>query len=114
MAYDQALAQRIRHILADYDAVVEKCMFGGISFLLRGNFVCGLTKRDLVVRVGPERYAEALAHPHTREMDFTGRPMNGWVSVNSEGYASDEALADRVKQGPSFALSLPPKKPRKG
>jgi hypothetical protein len=51
---------------------------------------CGLTKDDLVIRVGPERYAEALVHPYAREMGFTGRPMKGWVYVNPERYASDK------------------------
>jgi hypothetical protein len=70
---------------------------------------CGLTKDDLVIRVGPERYAEALVHPYAREMGFTGRPMKGWVYVNPERYASDKDLASWIQQGVDFALSLPPK-----
>jgi hypothetical protein len=110
VAYDEGLAQRIRDILVEQDLrPVEKNMFGGLSFMLQGNFACGLTKDDLVVRVGPERYAEVLAHPQAREMDFTGRPMKGWVYVNAEGYETDENLAAWVQQGIDFALSLPPK-----
>jgi len=62
-----------------------------------------------VVRVGPERYSQALAHSQAREMDFTGRPMKGWVYVNPDGYESEEDLARWVQQGIDFALSLPPK-----
>ena len=110
MAYDVELAQRIRDQLAEYDQIlVEKKMFGGLAFMLQGNFACGLTKDDLVVRVGPERYAEALEHPQAREMDFTGKPMKGWVYVNPEGYETDEYLAQWMQQGVNFALSLPPK-----
>ena len=110
MTHDKGLAQRIRELLVAYDQIlVEKKMFGGLSFMLQGNFACGLTKTDLVVRVGPERYAEALAHPYAREMDFTGRPMKGWVFVSPEGYEADGDLAVWVKQGVDFALSLPPK-----
>ena len=110
MAHDEGLAQRIRELLVDHDAVlVEKKMFGGLSFMLQGNFACGLTKNDLVIRVGPERYEEALAHPYAREMDFTGRPMKGWVYINPAGYEADEDLATWVQQGVDLALSLPPK-----
>ena len=110
MAYDEGLAQRIREILTEQDlAPVERNMFGGLSFMLHGNFACGLTKENLVVRVGPERYAEALADPQGREMDFTGRPMKGWVYVDPDGYETDEDLAAWVQQGIDFALSLPPK-----
>ena len=109
MAYDERLLQRIRQALAERDDIAEQKMFGGISFILRGNFACGLNKDNLVVRVGPEQYAEALAHPHAREMDFTGRPMKGWVYVDPAGYASDKDLAQWVQLGVDFALSLPPK-----
>jgi hypothetical protein len=110
MSYDTELAQRIRNLLAEHDSIlVEKKMFGGLAFMLQGNFACGLTKEDLVVRVGPARYAEALEHPQARPMDFTGKPMKGWVYVNPAGYETDELLAQWIKQGVAFALSLPPK-----
>ncbi|MSP14169.1 MAG: TfoX family protein [Chloroflexi bacterium] len=109
MAHDEGSAQRIREILAEYESVVEQKMFGGLSFMLRGNFACGLTKADLVVRVGPDRFDDALTHPHTRIMDFTGRPMKGWIYVNPAGYESDKDLMYWVQQGVDFALSLPAK-----
>ncbi len=108
MVYDEGLVERIRTILEAQEGVVEKKMFGGLSFMLRGNYVCGVAG-DLVVRVGPARYGEALAHPQTREMDFTGRPMKGWVYVNAPGIEEDDDLAFWVNLGVDFASSLPPK-----
>jgi hypothetical protein len=109
MAYDEGLARRIRDILGDRPTLVEKKMFGGIAFMLQGNFACGVNQENLVVRVGPEKFEAALAQPHCREMDFTGRPMKGWVYVSADGYREEAGLADWVQQGVDFALSLPPK-----
>ena len=109
MAYDETLAQRIRELLADKHSVVEKRMFGGIAFMLHGNMSCGIVKDQLMVRVGPERHAEALAQPHARPMDFTGRPMKGMVYVGPEGLRSDADLNDWVRLAEEFAGSLPPK-----
>jgi TfoX/Sxy family transcriptional regulator of competence genes len=110
MAYDEGLAQRVREILQEETPqLVEKKMFGGIAFMVQGNVACGLTKDDFMVRVGKENHQEALARPYARPMDFTGRPMKGWVYVSQEGLESDEALADWVQRGVTYALSLPPK-----
>ena len=109
MAYDEGLAQRIREVLGEQPGLVEKKMFGGIGFMVRGNMACGVHKDALIVRVGPEKHEEALARPHTKPFDITGRPMKGWVMVTSDGYESDEALEDWVQQGLDFALSLPAK-----
>jgi TfoX/Sxy family transcriptional regulator of competence genes len=109
MAYDEKLAERVREILARHEGLSERKMFGGIAFMLRGNMCCGVLKDDLMVRVGAERYEEALAEPHARPMDFTGRPLRTTVYVGPEGYRSDDALAAWVKRGVDFAASLPPK-----
>ena len=109
MAYSEGLAQRILEALGERPGLVEKKMFGGVGYLLMGNMACGVNKDDLIVRVGPERYEDALAEPHTRPFDMTGRPMRGWVVVMPEGYASDEELGRWVEEGADFALSLPPK-----
>ena len=109
MAHDEGLAQRIREALGELPGLVEKKMFGGVGFMVQGNMACGVNKDDLIVRVGAEQYAEALAKPHTRPFDMTGRPMKGWVMVASDGYESDDALKNWVQQGVDFALSLPPK-----
>ncbi|MBI1879885.1 MAG: TfoX/Sxy family protein [Chloroflexi bacterium] len=89
--------------------LVEKKMFGGMAFMTQGNLACGVSKNELLVRVGPERHAEAINRPHARTFDMTGRPMQGWVMVAADGYEADEALADWVRMGVEFALSLPAK-----
>jgi TfoX/Sxy family transcriptional regulator of competence genes len=109
MAYDLNLAQRIRQVLAGQPGLVEKKMFGGVGFLIRGNMACGVHGNDLIVRLGAERYPQALAQPHTRPFDMTGRPMQGWVMVAPEGAASDHDLREWVSQGTAFAATLPPK-----
>ncbi len=109
MAYDEQLADRVRGVLAQRKDVSEKKMFGGLSFMLGGNMCCGVDKDNLMVRVGPEQHEAALAQPHARPMDFTGRPLKGMVYVGSEGYRSDAAPAVWVKRGVDFAASLPAK-----
>ena len=109
MPYNEDLARRLRDALKDIPGIIEKKMFGGIGFILNGNMACGVNRDDLIVRVGPDRFEEALAQPHTRPFDMTGRPMSGWIMVAPEGYASDEALARWIRQGVDFARSLPRK-----
>lgn len=108
MAYDAGLAERVREVLAE-QPLTERRMFGGIGFLLDGNMLCGLLNEDLIVRVGPARYAESLARPYTRVFDLTGRVMGGWVVVGPEGYAEDADLRHWLALGLAFARSLPPK-----
>ena len=109
MAYDEGLAQRIREALASTGGVAEKKMFGGLAFMVQGNMSVGVSGEDLMVRVGPDAYAEALARPHAREMDFTGKPLRGFVYVDPEGFESDVDLEGWVERGVSFAQSLPAK-----
>ena len=110
MAFDQALAERVRVLFADVPGVREQKMFGGLSFLVHGHMCCGLNGEDLVVRVGPDAYEEALDQPHARKMDFTHRPLRGFVYVAPGGTERDEDLAVWVRRGLSFVSSLPPKK----
>ncbi len=109
MAYDQKLADRVRRALGRRKALTERKMFGGLAFILRGNMCCGVVEGDLVVRVGLERYEAALAEPHARPMDFTGRPLRGFVYVAPGGYRTGKALARWLRQATDFAESLPDK-----
>ncbi len=109
MAYDEKLAGRIRKVLGSEPAVTEKKMFGGVAFMLRGHMCCGVMKVDLVVRVHPEEYEQALAEPHARPMDFTGRPLKGFVYVGPAGFQADAALERWVGRAVRFVSSLPPK-----
>ena len=106
MAYNEDLADRVRKALAGRKGLAEKKMFGGLTFMLAGNMCYGIIKDNLMVRVGPELYAEALSEPHARPMDFTGRPMKGMVYVGPEGYRTDADLARWVKRAADFAASL--------
>ena len=109
MAYDEALAQRVRDVLEARPGLSERKMFGGIAFMLAGNMAVGIVGDDLMVRLDPEDVQRALTEPHVRPMDFTGRPLKGMVFVDSAGTASDEDLASWVDAGADFAASLPPR-----
>ncbi len=109
MAFDEGLAQRIRECLEDEPGLSERRMFGGLAFLFQGNLGCGVVGDSLMVRVGPDAYEEALALPHAREMDFTGRPMRGLLFVAPAGVEDDDALGGWVERGARFARSLPRK-----
>ena len=108
MAYDEMLADRIRTVLADTADVTEQKMFGGLAFMVRGHMVCGVVRDDLMLRLGPEAASAALARPHVRPMDFTGRPMSSMVYVEPTGIAG-EALDDWVHAAAAHADQLPPK-----
>lgn len=109
MAYDEVLANRIRAGLAEYEPA-ERKMFGGLTFMVRGNLACGAMGADLIVRIAEEEAALALREAaHIRPFDFTGRPMRRWLVVAAPGIATDEDLAYWLGRGAAYALSLPPK-----
>ena len=110
MAYDERLAGRVRKLLARRKAIAEKKMFGGVAFLLNGNMCVGLHGEELIVRLDSEETDQALARPHTRIFDMTGRPMKGWILVKPAGLAREDALAKWVQVGVDYAASLPAKK----
>ncbi|MFA6033254.1 MAG: TfoX/Sxy family protein [Myxococcota bacterium] len=110
MAYDEGLAERVSEMLDDGDIRHQvKKMFGGICYLINGNMAAGIIGDDLIVRVGPDGYKAAMARPHTRKFDFTGRAMKGWVVVGSEGLDEDGPLKSWIDCGVGFAKSLPKK-----
>jgi TfoX/Sxy family transcriptional regulator of competence genes len=102
MSYDEKLAARVRKLLSTRDDVVEKRMFGGLCFMVNGAMCCGLTQSDFMVRVGAAQYEDALAQPHARPMDFTGRPLKGMVFVAPEGLREDADLRAWVRRGIAF------------
>lgn len=112
MAYDEELAERIRAALAERDDVTERKMFGGIAFMVADAMAVGVVHHDLMVRVGPDIHDEALARPFVRPMDFSGRPMRGFIYVAPAGLGEDEALARWVAAGVTYAESQPRRKPR--
>ena len=109
MPYDENLVERVRGVLAKKRSVTERKMFGGLTFMLRGNMACGVENDRLMVRVGPAAYDDALGQPYARPMDFTGRPMRGFIFVEPAGLAGDKVLNAWVQRGVDFAMSLPAK-----
>ncbi len=109
MAYDEALAQRIRAALPNVPGLTETKMFGGIGFLVHGNMACGVNGENLIVRIRPDATDAALAEPAVRVFDMTGRPMKGWIVVEPAGVQSVDNLKHWIAQGIAFAQSLPPK-----
>src|SRR3982751_4469276 len=84
MAFDEALAARIRDALARRRNVEEKKMFGCICFFINGNALVGVWKDRLIARLGPDEGEASLREPHVRAFDITGSPMRNWVAVEAE------------------------------
>ena len=109
MPFDEDVAERVRRHLATLDGIEEKRMFGGLAFMLHGNMCVGVNKDELMVRVGPDAYEKALALKHARPMDFTGKPLKGYVFVGPQGFARDSALQSWIARGVAFTATLKPK-----
>ena len=109
MAYDETLATRIRNALADDPDLTEKKMFGGLAFLHRGLMFVGVSGNKLMARVGKENYQDSLGRTHVREMDFTGKPMQGYVYVEAPGITTDERLRFWLQRCKEFVGTLPAK-----
>lgn len=109
MAYDERLAQRIRAALHGNRRVTEKKMFGGIAFLREGHMFVGVSDAALMARVGKDRHADSLGRKHVRPMDFTGRPMQGYVFVDPDGTRTDSQLRFWLERCEQFVATLPPK-----
>jgi TfoX/Sxy family transcriptional regulator of competence genes len=106
MAHDDKLAERIRMAIGPRGDVSEKKMFGGLAFLLDGKMFCGIVKNDLMVRVGPDYYETALEGAHVRPMDFTGKPMTGYVFVGLQAARTETAVKRWVDRGIAFVATL--------
>jgi hypothetical protein len=99
MAYDEQLANRIRRVFGGDREVTERKMFGGLAFLWRGRMSCGIVGGDLMVRVPLDEFDAALRKPHVRRMDFTGRPLKGFVYVSPPGFRTATALGAWMSRG---------------
>lgn len=111
MPYDPNLADRIRALLEGAPGLVERKMFGGVGFMIQGNMAAGASSQGgLIVRTSKEEsVALVQAEPGAALMEQRGRPMRGWVLVEADQVADDEALARWVRRGRAHACSLPPK-----
>ena len=93
MAFDEFLADRIRDALQSRKiSFQERKMMGGLCYMVDDKMCVGVVKDRLMARIDPEIYDEALSKPGCREMDFTGRPMKGFVFVEPLGIDLDEDL----------------------
>lgn len=109
MAVDERAADRVRAVLRRRRNVTEKRMFGGIAFLVHGNMACGLIEDDLVLRVGKEEAARLLGSKHVRPMDFTGKPLAGYIYAAPAAYRTAAALERLVDLALRFTRTLPRK-----
>jgi TfoX/Sxy family transcriptional regulator of competence genes len=103
MAYDEQLANRIRRVVASRKGITERKMFGGLAFLLRGRMCCGIVNRDLMVRVSDDEYETIVRRRHVRPMDFTGKPIRGFVYVSPPGFRTAAALRTWLSRGERVA-----------
>jgi hypothetical protein len=110
MTYSEKLAARVRRLLSDRDDVGEQPMFGGLTFMVGGHMCCGVNKDELIVRLKPADSEAALARPHARPMDLTGRPMRGFVTVAPDGLKGP-ALTRWIALALANADALPAKEP---
>jgi TfoX/Sxy family transcriptional regulator of competence genes len=111
MAYDEALAERIRELIADEPGVAEQKMFGGLAFLVGGNMaVAASGQGGLLVRVDPDESDRLVAETAARPMEMRGREMRGWLRVAADDVQTDEQLARWVESGTGYAKTLPAKR----
>src|SRR3954453_12806732 len=109
MAFNEELAERIRHALARKRGIEEKKMFGCICFFLNGNALVGVWKDRLIARLGPEEGEASLREPHVRAFDITGKPMRNWVAVEPDGVEDDDQLKGWIERALKFVKALPAK-----
>lgn len=109
MTHDEALTKTLRQLLKPQKNCVEKKLFGGTAFLLRGNVCCGAWKEFLILRLGADMARHVLGEEHTRPFDITGKPMRGWVMVEPAGWQDAAKLKRWVSWAVEFTQSLPEK-----
>ena len=111
MAYDEDLADRIRELLADESDLIEKTMFGGLAFLIGGNMAIAASgEGGVLVRVDPAQSDMLVATTTARFMEMRGRPMQGWLRVDTDDVGTKRELAEWVERGVTYARSLPAKR----
>lgn len=103
MAYNEKLAERIRAVLADRGDVVEKKMFGGIAFMVAGKMACGPHGDNLIVRIGEEAATEHIGKPNVKPMDFTGKVMKSFATIEADGIKTSAQLRKWVLMSAAFA-----------
>src|SRR5712691_711775 len=103
MAYDERLANRIRQTFGSRSDITERRMFGGLAFLYLGRMCCGIVGSDLMVRIADDEFDALMRGRHVRPMDFTGKPLRGFVYVSPPGFRTAAALRTWVSRGERVA-----------
>jgi hypothetical protein len=111
VAYDEALAGRIRQLIGSESGLTEQKMFGGLAFLIGGNMaVAASGQGGVLVHVDPNESDELVAATSARLLEMRGRSMRGWLRVDPEDLGTKRQLAKWVELGVAHAKSLPAKK----
>lgn len=111
MTYDEDLAGRVRELVAEEPDLTEMRMFGGLAFLIGGHMSVSVSGQGgLMIRFDPAQTEQLVAKPHARPFEMRGRPMDGWLRVDTEGVRTKRQLERWVSRGVSYAHSLPPKR----
>ena len=111
MAYDEELANRVRELVQDEEAITEMRMFGGLAFLVNGNMaVSASSQGGLLLRVDPADTDAMLSDPDVRPFVMRGREMDGWLRIDPNGLTTNRQLQRWVTAGVAYARSLPPKR----
>ena len=92
MAYNHQIADRIRERFIHSSNLIEKEMMGGLAFMLNDKMCVGVVKDELMCRIDPDLFEEVLEKPGCRPMDFTGKPMKGWVFVSQDAISKNKEL----------------------
>jgi len=103
VAYDEQLANRIRQAFGTRSHITEREMFGGLAFLYQGRMCCGIVGRDLMVRIPDDEFDAVMRGRHVRPMDFTGKPLRGFVYVSPSAFRTAAALRTWVSRGERVA-----------
>jgi hypothetical protein len=120
MAYDDYLADRIRRLLKEKHKPFEEMkMMGGLCFKVDNKMLCGIhiDKKYgdslLMARIGKDAYEKAIKNKHCLPMDFTGRPMRGYIFVTPEGFDTEEDLSHYLDLCLAFNPLAKMSKPKK-
>ena len=103
MADDEQLAKRVRQAFGTRSDITERKMFGGLAFLCRGRMCCGIVGGDLMVRIPDNEFDVVMRGRHVRQMDFTGKPLRGFVYVSPPGVRTAAALRTWLSRGERVA-----------
>jgi TfoX/Sxy family transcriptional regulator of competence genes len=110
VAYDEALAERIRELVAGEPNLTEKKMFGGLAFLVGGNMAIAASGQGgVLVRCDPTQSDDLVAKTEARPFEMRGREMQGWLRVDDADVRTKRQLEKWTKIGSAYARSLPPK-----